>query len=130
MAKLKYELETVIPVYADLSEHNEVIVETAGFIPLDVKFKRFEQNGVIAQFSTSEFTSSDMRNLYANPDFEIYPDDELEDIQEKISAYNEYRSKYIQNKKLGDSVPESPSQQAQRASVEQKETEKEGVSNE
>lgn len=131
MAKMfAYSLPAAKPVFADLSDHNEKIVETAGFIPLDVKFKRFEQNGLIAQFNTSEFTSNDFRNLYANPDFEIYPDDEFEEIEEKIAAYNDYRVKYMQDKKLGDSVLESPSKQAQRGSVEQKVSEKEETSNE
>ena len=31
-------------------EHNEYICETAGFVPLEVKFKRFEQAGIRAPF--------------------------------------------------------------------------------
>lgn len=121
----KYELETIQPVFADISENNEVIVEDAGFIPLDVKFKRFEQAGIAMQFQTSEFTSNDMRNLYANPDFEIYPDDEFEEVQEKLAAYNAYRIKYMQDNKLGAfAESKSPSQQAERASSAGQETTK------
>lgn len=70
-------------------EGNKYICETAGFIPLDVKFKQYEQNGMIASFLASDFTSSDYREMYMNPDFEIYPEDDLEDINEKrIALYN------------------------------------------
>lgn len=30
------------------AEGNDYIIETAGFVPLSVKFKQFEQNGYIA----------------------------------------------------------------------------------
>lgn len=120
MANVKnYTLEVCKPCYADLSEHNERIVETAGFIPLDVKLKRFEQAGIAAQYHTSEFTSNDFRNLYANPDFELYPDDELEEVQEKLKAYNAYRNAYIKSLKAGDLAEgKSPAEQAERASEE------------
>lgn len=114
------------PFYADLSEHNERLVETAGFIPLDVKLKRFEQAGIAAQYHTSEFTSNDFRNLYANPDFELYPDDELEEVQEKLKAYNDYRKAYIKSIKAGDLAEgKSPAKQAERASEEKPKSEKE-----
>ena len=52
-------------------EKNPVIVETAGFVPLEVRFKRFEENGIRAQFSAAEFSSSDLRDIYLHPDFQI-----------------------------------------------------------
>lgn len=71
-------------------EDNSYITETAGFVPLEVKFKRFEQAGQVMQFSVSEFTSSDLRSIYLNPDFDITPEDDYEEIQEKLIARNEY----------------------------------------
>ena len=71
-------------------KHNEYICETAGFEPLEVKFKRFEQAGLRAQFNTSEFTSSDYRDMYLDPDFQIYPGDELEDIEVKTAALHRH----------------------------------------
>lgn len=89
---------------ADLSEHNDYITETAGFIPLEVKFKQFEQNGLVAQFKVGDFTSNDYRDLYLNPDFEITPEDDFEDVQEKLSARNEYFNELKKAKSNGQDV--------------------------
>lgn len=68
----------------------EDIVETAGFVPLAVRLKQMEQNGYVAQFQQSDFDSQDMRDIWFNPDFEILPGDELEEVQAKIHARNEF----------------------------------------
>lgn len=116
------------PVNARLDEdQNSYITETAGFIPLEVKFKRFEQAGQIMQFSASEFTSSDMRSIYLNPDFEITPEDDLEDINDKLIARNQYiRELKKEKSKVGSSerTADSPSESA-AAQKEEKIEEKE-----
>lgn len=81
-------------------EENKVIVETAGFVPLDVRFKQMEQNGILARLNAEEFSLSieDLRQLYFGENTEINQYDELEDIQEKLynqnvlkqKLYNEY----------------------------------------
>lgn len=89
------------PKYVDFThdkELNPLIVETAGFIPLDVKFKRFEQAGVKAQFHVSEFTSSDYRDMYLGPNTEIYPTDDLETILEKEALQEQIRLEILQKK--------------------------------
>lgn len=106
MSKVKYEIDFLTPhevnaLGADLSHDNEYIVETAGFVPLEVKMKQFEQNGIIAQFMTSDFTSNDYRDIYLNPDFEINPEDDLEDINEKLRARKEFAEKIKQTKSDG-----------------------------
>lgn len=118
MSRKVYELDCldkkeVESLGADLSEGNEYITETAGYIPLEVKMKQFEQNGIIAQFQVSDFTSNDYRDIYLNPDFEITPEDELEDIQEKLKARNEFMNE-IKKSKVGDSerIANSPSDSA------------------
>lgn len=62
---------------------DEVRVETAGFVPLEVRFKQMELAGYRAQFQASDFTSSDLRDIYLTPDLSYSEDDELEDILEK-----------------------------------------------
>lgn len=62
---------------------DDVIVETAGFVPLEVRFKQMELAGYRAQFQASDFTSSDLRDIYLAPDLSYSEDDELEDIMEK-----------------------------------------------
>lgn len=93
-------------------ENNEYITETAGFIPLEVKMKQFETNGLVAQFMVSDFDSHDYRDIYLNPDFNITPEDDLEDIQEKLAAQREYaeeikKSKVGSFEKTADSASDS-----------------------
>lgn len=74
------------------SEENAYITETAGFIPLPVKFKRFIENGLVAQFRESDFTSSDWRTLYADdPDLDIFPSDEFDEVQSKLELREQKR---------------------------------------
>lgn len=93
-------------VYADLSKDNELIVETAGFVPLEVKLKRFEQNGMIAQFNASEFTSSDLREMYLNPEFDITPEDDIEEVEEKLIAQRNFIIN-LQKKKTSEIVEDN-----------------------
>lgn len=106
----KYEYMTKNEVEACKSDMNisgnEYIVETAGFVPLEVKMKQFEQNGLVAQFLTSDFDSNDYRNIYLNPDFNISPEDDLEDIQEKLEAQKAYAEEI--KKAKSDGVNEPP----------------------
>ena len=71
-------------------EYNQYETETAGFVPLEVKMKQFEQNGLIAQFQVQDFDSHDYRDMYLNPDFNITPEDDLEEVQEKIAMQREF----------------------------------------
>lgn len=80
---------------SDLSQENDYICETAGFVPLEVKFKRFELAGQAAVLNASEFTSQDIRDLYLNPDFDIYPDDDLDEIETKMIALRKHQQEII-----------------------------------
>lgn len=76
-----------------LKSWSKDIVETAGFVPLEVRFKQMEQAGYRARFFESEFTSKDVTDMYLNhPEFDINPEDDVEDMIEKM----ELRAKYIQ----------------------------------
>ena len=85
---------------------NNYITETAGFIPLEVKFKQFEQNGYMARFNSNEFTSSDYRDMYLNPDFQISPEDDMEEAMEKIKMQREYINQLSAKKKAVSPEPE------------------------
>lgn len=68
---------------------DEDIVETAGFIPLEVRFKQMEQAGIRAQFLQSEFTSFDVRDMYLNhPEFDLNGDEDMEEALQKIQLRN------------------------------------------
>ena len=55
----------------DVLMHNEYICETAGFEPLEVRLKRFEQQGLLRQVQRSDITSADLREMYLNPDHHL-----------------------------------------------------------
>lgn len=106
--------------YVSNFKDNRVIVETAGFVPLEVRLKKFEEAGIKAQFHASEFTASDLRELYLSPNTEIYPCDDLETIEEKLALRQS-----LVSSKLGDYVErsetESPSQMIETKESEVKE---------
>lgn len=110
MNKIKrFELQITEPVYAELDpELNKEIVETAGFVPLEVKFKRFEEAGIMMQYQMGEFTSSDYREMYLSEDFEITPEDDLEDIQEKLVARQVFMDELKKAKSDGQKNPAAP----------------------
>lgn len=107
----KYTIDRItpsVPGWTDDVKKNKIITETAGFVPLEVKFKRFEQAGIRAQFNESEFTSTDYREMYLTPNTEIYPNDDLETVLEKLAAQEEIRVQIMNGKaKLGDSSERS-----------------------
>lgn len=102
---------------------NEIVTETAGFEPLEVKFKRMEEAGYRAQFQESDFTSSDLRSIYLNPDFAISEEDELEDIQEKDLARAQYVQQLLQDKKRLEATIDDPSKAKVGKSSKQKASE-------
>lgn len=88
----------IYPTFTEDKDLNPYVVESAGFIPLEVKFKRFEQAGIRAQFNASEFTSSDYRDMYLGPNTEIYPGDDLETIEEKLILQEQFKVQILQEK--------------------------------
>lgn len=68
----------------------EEVTETAGFVPLEVRMRQMEQNGYVAQFKSSDFTSSDYRDIWLNPDFEILPGDDIEEVARKTALRQEF----------------------------------------
>lgn len=87
-------------------EENERIVETAGFVPLDVKFKQFEQNGIRAQLVASDFDSSDMRQIYFGENNTIYPNDDIETVNEKLLRQALTRQQILKTKTSAATPPE------------------------
>lgn len=110
--------EDVKNLSADLSQDNDYIVETAGFVPLQVKFKRFEEQGTILQFHSSEFTASDLRQLYLSPDTEIYPDDDYEDIQEKLQIRQSMLQNILKSKEVASEMKVNSKQESSVATDE------------
>ena len=74
----------------EVTPWNTVMVETAGFVPLEVRMKQMEQNGLFAQAVGGELSPDDLREAYFTSDFELSPDDELEEVLAKRAALNAY----------------------------------------
>lgn len=120
----KLSKKQIMDLGSDLSEGNDYITETAGFIPLDVKLRRFQETGQIMQFHTSEFTSADYRDMYLSPDLEITPEMDLEEITEIQMKRREFVNKLMKSK-VGNSegIANSPSDSAAAKTEEKTETE-------
>lgn len=115
-------------VWTDNEEKNPLIVETAGFVPLEVKMKRFEQAGLRAQFREQDFDSQDYRDMYLNPDVQIYPSDDLEQVQEKLNLQAQIYNEIIQRKK-NIKLGETAEGEAESVQPSQNSSEKSNVSN-
>lgn len=97
---------------------NEYIVETAGFVPLSVKFKQFEQNGYIAKFNVDDFDSSDYNSLYQD-DVLIGPDDDEFDIADKIALFKERKLAILNEKSKLAETNEAERNEVKRSEVSQ-----------
>lgn len=106
------------------AEGNEYIVESAGFVPLAVKFKQFEQNGYIAKFNVDDFDSSDYNSLYQD-DVLIGPDDDEFDVADKLSLFNERKYELMQQKAK---LAETNETERERSEVSQASQDKEQLS--
>lgn len=99
---------------------NEDIVETAGFIPLEVRFKQMEQAGFRAQFFESEFSSKDVTDMYLNhPEFDITPEDDVEEAYEKMqlrAAYIRSVKEAVQARKQADQSREEKAESEAKGS--------------
>lgn len=76
-------------------DKNPVIVDTAGFISLDVQIAKFEQSGVRAKYRSDMFDSQDLRDMYLGPNTRIFADDDIETINEKVALQNKMKEDMI-----------------------------------
>lgn len=100
------------------AEGNEYIVESAGFVPLAVKFKQFEQNGYIAKFNVDDFDSSDYNSLYQD-DVLIGPDDDEFDVADKIALFKERKLAILNEKAKLAETNEAERNEVKRSEVSQ-----------
>lgn len=74
---------------------NDYLVETAGFVPLSVRFKQFIENGIISRLRAEQYDTdlpvSELENAFRMSEFEINDDDDIFIATDKINA----RKKYI-----------------------------------
>lgn len=91
--------------FSDVKLSDVNICETAGFVPLDVRFKRLEQSGYVAQFFTHQFDTDDIRQIFMGEETQIYADDDEDIVRIKLYKQNKLREKILRSK-LGDLAEE------------------------
>lgn len=89
MAKFKtrYELEDAKKSFGwKAGEHNQVLVERTGYVPLSVRLKQFTVAGLQMSLQSKQFDFEDYKEVYHSLDV-ISPEDDLETTQEKLNNY-------------------------------------------
>lgn len=113
----QYDVEgIVVPKYPEIPGWDEDIVETAGFIPLEVRFKQMEQAGYRARFFESEFSSRDVTDMYLNhPEFDITDEDDIEDAMEKVMLRQAYIESVKEDVRKRAEIEAQKQEKAERA---------------
>lgn len=69
-------------------------VETAGFVPLSVRFKQFTENGIISRLRAEQYDTdlpiSELENAFQMSEFDINDDDDIFTATDKINARKNY----------------------------------------
>lgn len=68
------------------SEHNFVLVERTGYIPLAVRLKQFTVAGLQMSLQAKQYDFDDYKEIYHDLD-SISPYDDLETTQDKLNNY-------------------------------------------
>lgn len=75
-------------------EKNDYLVETAGFVPLSVRFKQFTENGIVSRLRAEQYDTdlpiSELENAFQMSEFDINDDDDIFTATEKINARKNY----------------------------------------
>lgn len=75
-------------------EDNIYQVETAGFVPLSVRFKQFSENGFISRLRAEQYDTdlpiSELENAFKMSEFDINDDDDIFTATDKINARRFY----------------------------------------
>lgn len=75
-------------------ENNDYLVETAGFVPLSVRFKQFTENGIISRLRAEQYDTdlpiSELENAFQMSEFDINEDDDIFTATDKINARKSY----------------------------------------
>ena len=73
---------------------NDYLVETAGFVPLSVRFKQFTENGIVSRLRSEQYDTdlpiSELENAFQMSEFDVNDDDDIFTATEKITARKNY----------------------------------------
>ena len=75
-------------------ENNHYLVETAGFVPISVRFKQFTENGIISRLRAEQYDTdlpvSELENAFQMAEFDVNDDDDIFTATEKLTARKNY----------------------------------------
>ena len=75
-------------------ENNDYLVETAGFVPLSVRFKQFTENGIVSRLRAEQYDTdlpvSELENAFQMSEFDVNDDDDIFTATDKINARKNY----------------------------------------
>lgn len=86
---------------------NVRMMDSAGYIPLNVRMQRMLEQGYIAQFAVSEFDSTEYRQLYTGEDTTITPDMDYEDIQDVLVRRELLKREFLSRKQNEEVITDS-----------------------
>lgn len=105
----------VKPSYKKIFD-NDILVDTAGFVPLDVRIKQFLLAGEQAKISSEMFDSDDWRYMFEHVnDNTLEVGDDIEDVNRKLSVVLQRQKEILMRKAEADEAFE-----AEKASVEKR----------
>lgn len=104
----KCEIDRVEPIPLSF-EGVERVTDTAGFEPLEAKIKRFILSGEVARLKAEEFDSYDYKQMMEGiPDAPFDPDDDLEELSEKIRQISINQAQILARKRAGKELEKTP----------------------
>ena len=80
---------------------NDYLVETAGFVPLSVRFKQFTENGIVSRLRAEQYDTdlpiSELENAFQMSEFDVNDDDDIFTATDKINARKNYIAELKKN---------------------------------
>lgn len=107
---MKYSIEKRKPLELDLSKFSEsaYIVETAQFVPMSVKFKRFVENGIMSRLRSEQYDTNlsvnELEKAFSMSEFTVNDDDDIFIATDKIKARNAYIEELKKSYSVGASA--------------------------
>lgn len=119
----KCEIDRVEPIPLSF-EGVERVTDTAGFEPLQTKIKRFILSGEVARLKAQEFDSFDYKQMMEGiPDAPYDPDDDLEELSEKIRQVSINQAQILARKRAEQETIQKETEQVETKSEELKDDE-------
>ena len=83
-------------------------VETAGFVPISVRFKQFTENGIISRLRAEQYDTdlpvSELENAFRMAEFDINDDDDIFTATEKITARKNFIAELKKTKRRHERI--------------------------